>query len=183
MKDIQIIIVVETNVVTRSDDVYYSWLLKNYFTNYVSSKGYKGLRIRYKFVYMDGKTNYNSPDVQHDIMIFTKEFVLGASYVVYCFDVDTKAKKNQTFIKEVQNYCLTNNYFLSFAYPEIEIPLGVPASLGSKHDRAVHFSKNYPKKSSFPSSNFYVPVGVVPLTPGLTNFCAVIQEIINCCTC
>ena len=183
MKEIQLILVVETNASTRSDDAYYSWLMKNFFQEYVSSVDCKNLRILYKFVYMDGKTNFDSSEVQHDIMIYRKEFVFGESVVVYCFDVDTKTKKDNKFIKKVTNYCLKNDYYLSLAHPEIEASLNIPASIGSKHDRAVYFSKHYPKKTAFNSKNFFVPMGTIPSTAGSTSFCAVIQEIINHYSC
>lgn len=179
MKDIQVLLVVETNSLVRSDDAYYSWILKNFFTKYISSSGQDGLRIRYKFIYMDGKTNYNSPSVKHDILIAINEFQsIGTTQVVYCFDIDNKTKKNTNFISTIEGYCLTNNYYLSIAYREIEDVLNVPEG-GSKHDRVILFGQHHPKKSAFDKGRFFTEYQDVTKKQGQTNFGLVINSIIG----
>ncbi len=178
MKQIQLLLVVETNVMVKSDDAYYAWILKNYFSGYVSSQGENGLRIRYGFIYMDGKTNYDSARVKREIASARENFKRsGETRVVYCFDVDNTTRKNADFLERVIRFCKANGYCLSVAFREIEEVLDIP-SLGSKHDRVLLFRQKYPRKNDFPSDRFFIALPEVTKKRGQTNFGLIIQLLI-----
>lgn len=179
MKDIQVLFVVETNEFVKSDDAYYIWILKNYFNEYLLPSGHNGLRIRYDFIYMSGKTNYCKKEVKSPIGNEIKAFKPNKTYVVYCFDVDNNTITNKTFLKEVKDYCNSNDYLISLANREIEEVLNVPNPNTSKHDRVIQFRKKHPKKAEYDSNIFFVPLEHVCEKRGQTNFGLVIKDIID----
>ena len=120
MKNIQILFVVETNNIVKSDDLYYSWVMRNYYGDFVSNQGFDDIRITFNFVHMDGKTNYKKDYVSKEIRSKTNMFVDGKTYVVYCIDHDKVSAQNAAFIEELSSYCKNNNAYLVVCYREIE---------------------------------------------------------------
>ena len=179
MIEILVILVVETDEIVASDDAYYGWILKNFFTEYVVSSPHSDLKIIYKFVHMSGKTNFRKKNIENEIKTEINCFKSKKAYVIYCFDVDNGTIKNNDFISEAKAYCEEKGYFISLANKEIEDVLNVPNPKSTKHERVKLFSKKYPKKSDYDHHVFYVPIESVSTSPGQTNFGLVIQEIIN----
>ena len=179
MRDVLVVLVVETTETVKSDDAYYGWILKNFFANYVSSNGFNNLRIKYRFVYMSGKTNYQNENVQKDLKREIDDFKPNKAYVVYCFDIDNKTIKNKEFLNGVEQYCLSNNYLISLAYKEIEDVLNVPNPKETKHNRVKLFRKKYPKKDAFDIRSFFALYKNVASKVGQTNFGLVIQHVID----
>ena len=178
MIEIQILLVVETNPVVKSDDAYYSWIMKNFYSGYVSSCGFENIRITFTFVYMDGKTNYDSGYVKKDIDYATSVFSGNKAFVIYCLDMDNKSLENCKFINRVEDYCKRYGYFLSIAYKEIEDVLEAPLG-SSKSQRVRLFARQYPGKDSFPKKRFCVSIDNLTCCIGQTNFCSVVDEIIE----
>lgn len=180
MQEIQVVLVFETSRLKRTDDAYYQWMLKTHFHKEMSRQGNCGLRILFNYVYMDGKTNYKKRSLLSDIKGYQRGYS-GKTYVVYCFDIDTKTNDDKKFLAEVKSFCKANNYRVSFAYPEIEVCFGYGADKGDKVCRARLFAQNYPKKESVKKANIFVPLDLEPSSfgSGQTNFCSIIQSIID----
>jgi hypothetical protein len=179
MKDILLILVVETEPTVKSDDAYYIWILKNFFGAYLRSQGFNDIRIRYRFIYMCGKTNYNDEEVITDIKTEKAIFSGDGSFVVYCFDVDNGTIKNANFINDVTNFCQSNGFPISFANKEIEDVLQVGHKDLSKKERVKIFAKNYPSLSKFNKSAFFTPIPDVFRILNVTNFGCIIDDIIK----
>ena len=177
MQYIQILFVVETNNVVKSDDLYYSWVMRNYYGDFVSNQGFDDIRIAFNFVHMDGKTNYNKKFVLDEIRSKTNMFVDGKTYVVYCIDHDKASTQNSAFIEEVSAYCKSNNAYLIVCYREIEDVLFVPQGK-SKSERVRLFVKRPPKRSNVDIKNLNIKIESLSKSIGTTNFCLIIDEIL-----
>lgn len=177
MKEVQLLFVVETNQAAKTDDAYYLWILHNYFQRYISSKGLSGVKFYINFVYMDGKTNYNSKYATTQITNYKSEFVLGPTEVIYCFDIDNYGNKNRQFINTVKQYCASNNYYISFAHPEIENVFNITGS-DSKVEKVKRFRKKMPKKTSISQNKFFCSNNN-KMPKGYTCFGTVVQNVLN----
>ncbi len=184
MKEIQIVLVFETSRLKRTDDAYYLWMLKNYFFKEMSCGNNSGLRIIFHFAYMDGKTNYRNKRKQDSALKQINDYKRGYSgktYVVYCFDVDTKTAADLSFYKEAALWCKESGFLVSMAFPEIEDVFGYGRDKGDKVCRMRLFARNYPKKNDIEKENLFVPLSSEPiaLTSGQTTFCSVIKAIVD----
>ena len=177
MKNIQILFVVETNNIVKSDDLYYSWVMRNYYGDFVSNQGFDDIRITFNFVHMDGKTNYKKDYVLKEIRSKTNMFFDGKTYVVYCIDHDKVSAQNAAFIEEVSSYCKNNNAHLVVCYREIEDVLSVPQGK-SKSERVRLFAKKPPKKDSIDRKRLSFDMNNLTHDYGRSNVCLVIDEII-----
>lgn len=177
MKYIQILFVVETNNIVKSDDLYYSWVMRNYYGDFVSNQGFDDIRITFNFVHMDGKTNYKKDYVLKEIRSKTNMFVDGKTYVVYCIDHDKVSAQNAAFIEEVSLYCKNNNAYLAVCYREIEDVLSVPQGK-SKSERVRLFAKKPPKKDFIDRKRLSFDMNNLTHDYGRSNVCLVIDEII-----
>ena len=180
-KFIQLLFVVETNKIVRSDNAYIVWLLQKSFAKYINEDQCNDIFITYDFVYMDGKTKYKAKRVIDDIRCGIKTFTFGKTYVVYCLDVDTTGKENKSLIDEIHEYTKANNYYLIISYPEIEDVMKIKIR-GSKSDKVKYFLAHYPKKDFIGISSLTCPMEKVFGNIGSTNFNLVIEEIINLAT-
>lgn len=178
MRYIQILFVVETNDLVKSDDLYYSWIMRSYYSDYISNQGFEDVCIKYDFVHMDGKTNYDKRGVKSDINLKTQMFTDGKTYVVYCFDYDKNSAQNAAFINEVAAYCEDNDYYLAVCYREIEDVLKIPSGK-SKAERVRLFAKK-PHKKGFINKRFLmVELSNIAHDYGRSNVCLIIDKIIT----
>lgn len=177
-KQIQLLFVVETNAIVRSDSAYIVWLLKKCFGSYITPEKANDLLIHYDFVFMDGKRNYDKRIIKQDIKNKIKLFPLGNTYVIYCIDADTEGKDEKQLVSEIVEYTKENKCFLVLSYREIEDVVKAPTG-GSKHERVKRFLSKYPKADSVNDDCLCVPLEKVIGNVGRTNFKLVISEIIN----
>lgn len=177
-KFIQIIFVVETNKITKSDNAYITWLLKKSFSTYIDEDKSSDLFIYYEFVYMDGKPNYQKTSVRTDIKSYISTFPYGKTYVVYCVDIDTQGKDDKELIDKIYEYTKDNDYYLVASYKEIEDVLKVNVA-GSKSERVKYFLKHYPKSNSIDEKSLVIPYENIRGNIGKTNFNLVIADIIK----
>ena len=178
VKEIQILFVVETNNVVKSDSAYIVWLLKKSFDDYIVPGRSDELFIHYDFVFMDGRQNYKKRSVKNDIKSKTALFYKKKTHVVYCVDVDSQTIGDLQEIGEIRRYCEENGYHLVISYREIEDVVKAPSG-SSKHNRVKLFLKNYPKKEYVDERCLCVPYEQVIGRVGTTNFNDVIRMIID----
>lgn len=173
----QILFVVETNDLIKSDDFYYSWIIRQFYGAYVSNQGFENIRISYGFIHMDGKTNYKKKRVVDDIKTKTKMFSDGKTFIVYCIDHDNSSTLNKAFVSEVQAYCKDNGYYFVVCYREIEDVLHVP-NAPSKTMRVRLFAKKPPKRDVINKTSLSVGLTSITNKIGLTNIMLVLDEIL-----
>lgn len=139
MANIQIIFVVETNNISKTDDMYISKLIKD---NYDLSSN----DITYKFVHMGNKYLYKGKKVITDIRKFVNINKKGINHIIYCFDtdrIDTNIESIE-FFKQVEIYCKNNDYELIwFCYDIENVFIGKSVS----DDKKVSFATNYFSKN------------------------------------
>ena len=180
MKEVQIVLVFETSRLKRTDDAYYLWMLKTYFPKEVAKCSGASVGILLNYAYMDGKTNYKKRATLNQIRDY-KNGYSGKTYVVYCFDVDTKTAADLAFYKEAALWCKESGFLVSMAFPEIENIFGYGRDKGDKVCRMRLFARNYPKKNDIEKENVFVSSSLEPiaLTSGQTTFCSVIKAIVD----
>ena len=178
MKRIQLVIAVETDDLSQTDDPYYSWVLKAFFPSYVVSGSVSDLVIVYKFVHMGGFGKYKSTKIKNEIRSYLNSFPKGDTYVIYCLDYDNKGNDTKNRLEEIKSYCKNQGYYFVLAYPEIEHVLANARDGQSKVEAARRFRKHYPSNDSISESDIFVPLGKVGQRVGQTNFGNVIKEII-----
>lgn len=132
-----LILVVETNSKTKSDDKYISSFIKRFYN--ISG-------IKYDFVYMDGKGNYANVLPKVDKMR-TKNKSLS-SEVIYFIDVDysADASKNTQSInlnKQIAQFTKNHNFDLvQFNYDIEDVFLGKQISDSDKERESTKFLCN-----------------------------------------
>ena len=178
MRFFQILFVVETNNVVKTDDPYYSWIVRSFYGDYFSKQGFEDISIKFDFVHMDGKTNYSKKRVKDEINSKTKMFADGKTFVVYCFDYDKNSTQNAAFIEEASAYCATNGYYLAVCYREIEDVLRIPPGK-SKAERVRLFTKKPYKKDFIDKKFLMIDLTNIFHEYGRSNICLVIDEIIK----
>ena len=176
---IQIILVVEADPISRTDAPYYSWILKNHFTRYVSSGVQSDLKIVYDFVYMGGYGNYRSSRVKREIRSFQSSFPKGDTYVVYCLDYDNKGNDTKKRLSEIEEYCASLDYSFCLSYPEIEHVLCNARNGVSKVDAVAIFKRHYPKKNEIDEASLFCERETLASKKGQTNFGRAILAILK----
>lgn len=178
MRYFQILFVVETNDIVKTDDPYYSWILRSFYGDYFSKQGFEDISIIFDFIHMDGKTNYNKKRVKDEINSKTKMFTDGKTFVIYCFDYDKNSAQNAAFIDEAKTYCSSNGYYISVCYREIEDVLKIPTGK-SKAERVRLFIRRPYKKDAVDKK--YLSFEITNLTHefGRSNICLVIERILG----
>ena len=111
----QIIFVVETDNRSRTDDVYIIHLLKSCFDLTNND-------VTYKFIHLGAKTKYNKVNVQKKIKYYVNQNKKGSNHIIICMDTDNIEfdVSEVKFLKEVENYCSSNNYEFVWFCREIE---------------------------------------------------------------
>lgn len=178
-KKIQVVLLVETDEVAKTDDPYYTWILRNFFPDYVYPNPPDHLKIIYQFIHLGGCGNYKKKSVEQSVHSFVSSFPKGDTYIVICMDYDDAGKETKERIEEVKAYCESKGYRLSIAFPEIEPVLKQDRNGRSKADAVRTFQKKYPKKESIDPKDIFSNWDDVPLKRGRTNFGKVIQEIVG----
>ena len=178
MRYFQILFVVETNDIVKTDDPYYSWILRSFYGDYFSRQGFDDISIKFDFVHMDGKTNYNKKKTLFEINSKTKMFADGRTFVVYCFDYDKNSSQNVTFLEETKLYCDKNGYFMSVCYREIEDVLNIPPGK-SKAERVRLFIKRPYSKNAIDKKNLSYELSNLTHEFGRSNICLVIDKILS----
>ena len=177
-KQVQLIFVVETNVLVKSDDAYIVWLLKKSYSSFIDKNRCEKLFFTYTFVYMDGKTKYNKASVIRDVNLEKRLFPYGESIVIYCVDLDTCDKQDEEKFEEIKRFTEKNNYYLVAFYKEIEDIFGIDISI-SKQQKVRYFLEHYPKFSTVKSEYLKIPIENLMGNIGRTNFNLVLDEIIK----
>lgn len=178
MKEIQILFVVETDSITKSDDVYYTFLMRTFFGAYLTRRNNKGLFIQYRFVYMGGSGKYRSQSVLGDIKSLTAEFASRPTYVVYCLDVDRLGHKDQSLLDTVIDWCERQGYHVSLVCPEIETMFHLKGSADRK-TTATYFARHWPKAEDISKDRFFSSLVEAKTTRNKTNFGTVIEQIVK----
>ena len=135
---LQIIICVESDKRARTDNIYIKETLERFYN--IDKKN------NINFINMGGKSKYNSKDVIREIKKLKKQFLLGNTVVVYCFDTD-QYEKNATQEAELNNIL---SYAKSekaecvwFCHDVEEVFMGNSISKGEKKEAAMNFKKKY----------------------------------------
>lgn len=175
---IQLLFVVESNAIIRSDSAYFSWLLRKTYANHLSSEKCNGVLFSYDFVYMDGKAKYKSKHVISEINSQKRLSQLDKTYVVYCIDIDTKGKEDAILLDEIQSFCDDKGYYLIVSYREIEDVVKSYKG-GSKSERVKYFVSHNPKYESVKQADLMVDLRKIKDKVGTSNFNLVINKIVS----
>ncbi len=134
---LQIIICVEADKRSRTDNNYINQTLRHYYeiTN----------DININYINMGGKSKYNSREVSKKINELSSDYKLGETSVVYCIDTDS-FETNNTQKKELDDitaFAEKNGYDLVlFCHDVEEVYWGQHVHDDNKKDTAVRFVKN-----------------------------------------
>ena len=100
--------------------------------------------VKLSFIYMNGKSNYNSKGVQGKINQLSKDYKNGPSVAVYCIDLD-KYESNSAQLKEneeIKEYIAKNKYeMVWFCHDIEEVYLGESVIKKMKASTAIAFKK------------------------------------------
>ena len=135
---LQIIFCVETNNKCESDKFYIRETIKRFFN-------YDYAMVKFTFVFMGGKYNYNSSAVEKKIsrhIIDYSNSVNNRSVVIYCVDCDDYDinQRDRGFLEEIGRYCSDNLYKLVWFCKDIErVYTGEKIPDKEKKKRAVQF--------------------------------------------
>lgn len=176
IKELKVYFVVETDAATKTDDAYYTWILKNFYPEITSAKGLNGIRLSFDFIHMNGKMNYRSRKIDEKIKSF-KRMRKENIYFVFCFDLDSTSNQDKNFLKNVDAFCRERDYFLIMSYREIESVLKVKHKTLSKSDRVKEFNRKQPKKDTINVRDLRVKISDLGKIDGESNICLVIDEL------
>ena len=110
----QIILCVEANEDTKTDNIYINETIYHYFEVDNSTK--------ITYVNMNNKSRYKSRSVLAKIKRYRREYLIGDSYVIYCIDLD-KVQANPIQQREdeaIANYVKQNGFELIWFCRDIE---------------------------------------------------------------
>lgn len=175
----QLVLVVETNDVKKTDDRYYSWILRNFFEKYVKPDVENNLKIVFHFVHIDGWGNYNKKMTNDQIRSYQRSFCSGPTFVLFCMDHDNRKKETAKRIQAIVEHCTSKGYFLSVAYPEIENVVFPNRGGRNKAEASAYFASHQPKRDSVTQANLFADSKSVLEKPGRTTFGTVVAEIIR----
>ena len=146
----QIILVMETKESSKSDYMYISSVLDQWYDFRARND------IKLSEVYMGGKGNYKCSKVVKRIEKLTNSYNNGETHVIYFFDTDRYENNinDSRVLREEQEYCTTNNYeFVWFCHDIEEVFLGRTVAKNEKTDEAIAYARrrgiNRLKKESF----------------------------------
>lgn len=134
----QLIFVVETNKVVKTDEIY----IKSILNSYYDLK--KNNNVKVQFVYMNGKTKYQNKKVIREINHFVTENKNGDNIVIYCFDTDRidNDADEKKFFDSAMNYCKMKNYELIwFCYTIENVFLGRIVKDKEKRKESITYAK------------------------------------------
>ena len=178
MTEVQVLLVVETDANTKTDDVYYGFLMRGFFARYLSSRGKENVLIHYDFIHMGGSGNHHSRATLSAIRSAKTLFRLGQTHVVYCFDVDRLGGKDAKALSDLVSLCQEGGAYVSLVNPEIETIFHLQNS-ADRVGCARRFARNNPRIALLPQERFFATLEEVKTKRGYTNFCSIIQQIID----
>lgn len=133
----QILFCIETKKKAKTDKIYIDETIDRFY--------HLGSDIRKRFIYLDGKGNYNKPKVENEITLQTKKFGMdNPTIVIYCLDTDkhdsdpVQANELESVIK----YCKAKGYeFVWFCRDVEDVYWGEQIPDSEKTQRAAQFKK------------------------------------------
>ncbi|MBR4781945.1 MAG: hypothetical protein IK014_11405 [Lachnospiraceae bacterium] len=132
----QIILCVEASKQAETDAIYIKDTINRFYDI--------DRTIKLSFVYMNGKTNYDSKSVQNTINKFSRDYKNGKSIVIYYVDLD-KYESNPAQAKEnnaIKEYVAKNKYeMVWFCHDIEEVYLGESIDKKQKKNTAIEFRK------------------------------------------
>lgn len=133
---IQIILCVEADKKAETDAIYIKDTIYRFYEIDRS--------VKLSFIYMNGKTNYASKNVQNKLTQLSKDYKNGQSVVIYCVDLD-KYESNPAQAREnddIRAYVTKNKYeMVWFCHDVEEVYLGASVDKRQKTDAAIDFRK------------------------------------------
>lgn len=176
MRNSQHIFILECSASSRTDYLYIRKLLNSVY--FAPNDG----SLLISPVYLDGKTNYNNPSREKDVLNHISSYP-GKSYVHYVFDIDRGLRKDKSLNAEIERYVNAKRYCDTIV-PDIiwfnknieQVILGHSVSDNKKVIAAIEFNAkgkvNLDKRSMNLLSNLDLN------TEGSSNFLSVLYPLI-----
>ncbi|MBR1651470.1 MAG: hypothetical protein IJ691_09935 [Lachnospiraceae bacterium] len=133
----QVILVLEADEESRSDYIYISSVLDEWYNYRLNSD------VKITPIFMGGKGNYKKKKIINKINKYSKIYQGGDTYVVYCFDTDKYDAKPEDAktLEEEKRYCETCGYdFVWFCHDIEEVFLGKSVQKTEKTNKAREYS-------------------------------------------
>lgn len=111
----QLLFCVETGKQAKTDNVYINETLNRYYQI--------GSDIRIRYIYLNGKSNYNKNDIRMDIKTQTAQYLRnGETHVIYCIDTDRHDidAGHLKDLRDIEEYCAKNGYEFVWFSRDIE---------------------------------------------------------------
>ena len=131
----QLLFCVETSKQAKTDNIYISETLNRYYKI--------GSEIRIRYIYLNGKSNYNKSAVRKEIDSQATQYAKnGNTHVVYCIDIDRQDidATHKKDLENIERYCAKNNYELVWFSRDIE---DVYWGEQSRKDEKVKMAKQF----------------------------------------
>lgn len=96
-----LLFVVETVVTCQSDEYYLTHFIKK--SGFFDPNSWKNASIQ--FVYLKGKTNYKSNEIQEEIVNKWKRFASKNKQLFFVFDYDRDTRKDKQLNENIISYC------------------------------------------------------------------------------
>lgn len=111
---IQLILCMETNKKSATDDVYILELIRHIYQ--------LNNQTKISRIYMGTKTKYKAKNVLQEIKAKTKTYISGETRVIYCIDTDDHEKnaKHKRELIEISRFCQQNGYDLVWFCHDVE---------------------------------------------------------------
>lgn len=131
----QLLLCVETSKRARTDSIYIDETIERFYI--------LGNDIRKRYIYLNGKSNYNKPRTVKEIERQSKQYEsIGPTTVLYCIDTD-KCATDPIHAKEFEailKYCQDKNYELVWFCRDVEdVFWGEQVHNDEKKSRAAQF--------------------------------------------
>jgi hypothetical protein len=140
MMAFQIVFVVESDKVSKTDYMYIRTILLDYY-NVLARKD-----VRITSIFMAGKGKYDQPKVLKDVNKAINAYkVNGDTYVIYCFDTDKydSSPEDAQIIRTEEQFCKDKGYdFVWFCHDVEEVFLGHSIDSSEKTDAAKKYFAN-----------------------------------------
>lgn len=131
----QLLFCVETSQKAKTDQIYIEETINNYYC--------LGNDIRVRYIYLNGKSNYNKPGIVKTIESQIRQYSSnGPTTVFYCIDTDRYDSDSQQHreLAEIVDYCKDKDYELIWFCRDIEdVYWGEQISKDEKKKKAAQF--------------------------------------------
>lgn len=111
----QFLFCVETSKQAKTDNIYISETIKHYYQI--------GSDTRIRYIYLNGKSNYNKKDIRMDIEAQTALYRKnGETHVIYCIDTDRHDIDAGQLkeMRDIEEYCAKNGFEFVWFSRDIE---------------------------------------------------------------